>query len=79
METGILWGPTGLYLKDKFKRIYTIDLDPASCQLARQLFSGTQVEVIEGDSGKTMPSVLSKVEEGDRKLILYMAQKMASR
>jgi predicted O-methyltransferase YrrM len=63
VETGVLWGTTGLYLKEKFKRIYTIDIDPASCQLARHLFSGTHVEVIEGDSGKIMPSVLSNVHE----------------
>ena len=63
VETGIFWGTTGLYLREAFSQIYTIDIDPVSCDLARRLFKNTRIEVFEGDSGKSLPLILDKINQ----------------
>jgi len=65
VETGTLHGDGIVHALDAdFKKIVSIDIDPALVNLARALFSGREaVEIVLGDSKRALAEVISKINE----------------
>ncbi len=63
VETGTYLGHMILAMKDKFQKIYTIELDNTLYQRATTLFSEFKhIQVLHGDSGDVIKEVLGKIE-----------------
>ena len=64
VETGTFFGDTVVALADRFDRIFTIELSPRLCALARRRFrEQLNVRVIEGDSTSELPRLLPNLPE----------------
>jgi hypothetical protein len=64
VETGTFRGDMIAATKDRFTKIYSIELSGLLANNARSRFgSDTNVEIIQGDSAVVLPSILSKVEQ----------------
>lgn len=64
VETGTFFGDTVAALTGAFGRIFTIELAPKLCALARDRFrQHPNVQVIEGDSGVELPRLLPTLSE----------------
>jgi len=62
VETGTLLGDTTAFFQGKFEELYTIELDHAMSEAAKERFSQTRkVKVLEGDSGQLLNSLLSGI------------------
>jgi len=62
IETGTYLGDTTAACAPSFRRVYTIELDPALAERARQRFEGTNVTVLEGDSAEVLRTLVPQVE-----------------
>ena len=64
VETGTFRGGTIEALRDRFARIYSIELEDALYERARTRFAGApHVTILHGDSALMLPTVLAKVTE----------------
>jgi hypothetical protein len=64
VETGTYYGEMIAAVASNFRRIYSIEIDPALVQLARQRFRHLpQVTILEGDSQSTVPRLLPELNE----------------
>lgn len=64
VETGTYMGAMVDACKDRFSRIYSIELDPALCRRARQRFAHLpHITILCGDSGVLLPSVLPELTQ----------------
>jgi hypothetical protein len=64
VETGTFRGGTIEALRDRFARIYSIELDDALYARARTRFAGVpHVTILHGDSAAMLPTVLAKLRE----------------
>ena len=64
IETGTYYGEMIAAVAGRFRKIYSIELDPRLARLAQQRFRGRpQVEVVEGDSQAVVPAILLKLKE----------------
>ncbi len=62
IETGTFMGDMVSGMRDEFDTIISIELSRNLCRRAKKKFSGiSHVQILEGDSGKLLPSVLSSV------------------
>jgi hypothetical protein len=62
VETGTFRGGTIEALRDRFARIYSIELDDALYQRARLRFAGApHVTILHGDSALLLPTVVAKL------------------
>jgi len=62
--TGTFWGHTVWTMRNKFKKIYSIELSPKLYEYNKRFFSNYKnVEILHGDSGKILPELLSKIDE----------------
>ena len=64
VETGTYKGDMVQACKSRFRRILSIELDPALCEAAREKFSGDRhVSIHQGDSAKILPELLADLSE----------------
>lgn len=64
VETGTHRGAMVWAVRNKFEKIYSIELDESLFEKARQKFSEYKhIEIIHGDSGKEIVKVLSKISD----------------
>ncbi len=64
VETGTYLGDTTAVLKDDFRRVVSIELSEPLYERARRRFARSKnVELLQGDSGKILPRVVSELEE----------------
>lgn len=64
VETGCLVGDTLFALKDDFKNIYSIELDPFLFSVVKRRFSADlHIKIILGDSSKELPILLKEIRE----------------
>ena len=64
VETGTFLGDTTAALKDDFRRVVSIELSEPLYERARRRFARSKnVELLQGDSGKILPRVVSELEE----------------
>lgn len=64
VETGTFLGDTTAYFADYCETVYSIELSEDLADKARRRFAKTaNVTILQGDSGKLMPSVLKQVGE----------------
>ena len=64
IETGTYKGGTVMSVKNIFNEIYSIELDQSLYKNASNKFSKYQhIHIIQGDSSKVLPSILSKIDE----------------
>jgi hypothetical protein len=62
VESGTFGGDTVEYFKNKFKKIYSMELEPTIAKKAQERFKGdSRIEIIEGDSTVVLPQILSKI------------------
>jgi hypothetical protein len=64
VETGTYYGEMVAAVSGRFRRIYSIELNPELARRAQRRFSGqSHVTIIEGDSQSVVPKLLQKIEE----------------
>lgn len=64
VETGTYMGDMVKAMKGRFHRIYSIELDEAFYKTASEKFrSCRNIEILQGDSGKVLPSLLRRIGE----------------
>jgi hypothetical protein len=64
VETGTNYAHMVYVQKDRFREIYSIDLDPWKAQSARRKFAKLpNIHVLEGDSAETLPKLLASLCE----------------
>jgi hypothetical protein len=64
VETGTYYGEMVAAVAQRFRRIYSIELDPRLAELARKRFrSYSHVEIVEGDSQAVVPQLLQRIDE----------------
>ena len=64
IETGTYLGDTTYALANRFRRIYSVELDPALAKLAQKRFiKSPHITIYQGDSGKILPQILQKISE----------------
>jgi len=64
VETGTNYGHMIYVNKDRFREIYSIELDPWRAESARRKFAGRpNIHVLEGDSGAVLPKVIPALKE----------------
>lgn len=64
IETGTFFGDTVEYFKDKFKKVYSIELADELAKKAQKRFENDRhVEIIQGDSGKILKGILKDMKE----------------
>ena len=64
VETGTYQGDMVQACKRRFKRILSIELDPALCEAARKKFSrDPHVSIHQGDSAKILPELLAELSD----------------
>lgn len=64
IETGTYYGEMVAAMVDRFRRIYSIELDPERAAQANQRFRGrSHVEIIHGDSQTVVPWILQQLNE----------------
>ena len=64
IETGTYYGEMIAAVASRFRRIYSIELDPRLAAMARERFARYQhVEIIEGDSQSVVPRLLPRLNE----------------
>ena len=62
IETGTYEGEMIDALKNKFKYIFSIELNPFLARKAKEKFSRfKKIKIIQGDSGKELPKILKKI------------------
>jgi hypothetical protein len=65
VETGTWRGDMVEAARGRFRRVVSIELDPALAAAARERFAKhPNVEILEGDSARVLPTVLASLEEG---------------
>jgi hypothetical protein len=65
IETGTYYGEMVAAMVDRFRRIYSIELDPERAAQANQRFRGrSHVEIIHGNSQAVVPWLLDQLNEG---------------
>ena len=63
VETGTYLGDTTAVLKDEFRRVVSIELSEPLYERARRRFARSKhVELLQGDSGKILQPIVSKLE-----------------
>jgi len=64
IETGTYLGDTVYALRNRFKKIYTIELDHALYRNAKSRFARyAHITICEGDSGEILPQIISEINE----------------
>jgi hypothetical protein len=64
IETGTYYGEMIAAMAQRFRRIYSIELDPRLAQLAQKRFRRyAHVQILEGDSQRIVPALLQQVSE----------------
>jgi len=64
VETGTYQGAMVNAMKNTFKRIYSIELQPDLCKQAKARFSGyDHISIIQGDSSEVLSDVLSVIDQ----------------
>ncbi|MGA7463000.1 MAG: rRNA adenine N-6-methyltransferase family protein [Candidatus Korobacteraceae bacterium] len=64
IETGTYYGEMVAAVVDRFRKIYSIELDPELAKRAQQRFRRySRVEIIQGDSQIVVPSLLQRLNE----------------
>jgi len=64
IETGTYYGEMIAAVAGRFRKIYSIELDPKLAQLAQQRFHNYRnVEIVEGDSQSVVPALLPRLQE----------------
>ena len=64
IETGTYEGEMIDALKNKFKYIFSIELNKELAEKAKKKFKGfKEIKIIQGDSGKELPKILEKIDE----------------
>lgn len=64
IETGTQFGDMVYVNRNTFEKIYSIELDGSLYALAKKRFSSfDHIQIVPGDSGKTLPFVLSKITQ----------------
>jgi hypothetical protein len=64
VETGTNYGHMIYVNKNKFREIYSIELDPWRAESARRKFAAhSNIHVLEGDSGTVLPKVIPALNE----------------
>jgi hypothetical protein len=64
IETGTYYGEMIAAVAGRFRKIYSIELDPKLAQLAQQRFRNCpNVEIVEGDSQSVVPALLPRLEK----------------
>ena len=64
IETGTYYGEMIAAVVNRFRRIYSIELDPRLAMQARERFRRyPRVEIIEGDSQTLVPNLLQRIDE----------------
>ncbi len=64
VETGTYYGEMIAAVANRFRRIYSIELNPELAKLAQERFHGKpHVEIIEGDSQTVVPRLVQKMNE----------------
>ncbi len=64
IETGTYYGEMIAAVIDRFRKIYSIELDPELAKRAQQRFrNDSRVEIIEGDSQIVVPELLQRLNE----------------
>ena len=64
IETGTNYGHMIYVNKDRFREIYSIELDPWRAESARRKFANRpNIHVLEGDSGTVLPKVIPALKE----------------
>jgi hypothetical protein len=64
IETGTYYGEMIAAVVDRFRKIYSIELDPQLAKRAQQRFRRySQVEIIQGDSQIVVPELLQRLKE----------------
>ena len=64
IETGTFWGSTVWAMRNKFKKIYSIELSQKLHEYNKKFFSYYKnVEILRGDSGKILPELLAKINQ----------------
>lgn len=64
IETGTNYGHMIYVNKDRFREIYSIELDPWRVESARRKFADRpSIHVLEGDSGAVLPKVILALKE----------------
>lgn len=62
IETGTYFGDMVSAVKNRFKRIYSIELDPVLYQRAKKRFAKFKhITLLQGDSAKVLPKVLADI------------------
>ena len=63
VETGTYLGSTVAAVRDRFRRVYSIELDEALYARARQRFRHLRhVTILHGDSGEVLPGLLTRID-----------------
>ncbi len=63
VETGTYYGEMVAALRQRFDRVYSIELDPKLAGYARQRFKDDpRVKILEGDSGVLLPQVVGQLD-----------------
>lgn len=63
VETGTYMGETVFAMRNKFQRIYSIELNPSFARRARLIFSSKpHITILQGDSAMLLPEVLSEID-----------------
>ncbi|MBI5065418.1 hypothetical protein HZA97_04210 [Candidatus Woesearchaeota archaeon] len=63
VETGTYLGSTVMSVKNLFDKIHSIELDKSLFEQARNKFSSySHIHIIQGDSSKVLPTILSEIE-----------------
>jgi hypothetical protein len=64
VETGTYMGDTPWALRDCFRKLYSIEVQPELAAIARKRFSRyPEVEIVQGDSAKELSGLMGRVEE----------------
>jgi hypothetical protein len=63
IESGTFGGDTVEYFKRRFKKVYSIELEPNIANKAQHRFVNERnVKIIEGDSAKVIPEILKEID-----------------
>lgn len=63
VETGTFLGDMVAAMRTRFRRVFSIELQPELCRRAQERFAANDnVEILLGDSGKVIPSVLGQLK-----------------
>ena len=73
VETGTGFGCDTQWFGRHFSKVYTIEIQPNLAHRARTLFKGTNVQVVQGEAGKTMSSVADKIPRDEPVLFFFNA------